>query len=548
MERSDDVDWDMLGAAMNTMVSAVGLDEVANAIVRGCDLGLGSRSASVWLIEPDGTPQRLASSDGASPSNTEPVPDGLDAPGRVSFGRDEAGSMTCDAVVALDADVGVTVWLRGTFDGDDHLGPARRGALELLRAVAVGALTRGRSSENARRIGLVLQRHLLPSLEPVRNGQAAVRYVPAGEGAEVGGDWYDIVDTRDGRTVLVLGDVQGHSVEAAVQMSELRTALHSHLLEGLPAALALARVNDLWIDRGGFATCCCVEISGHGAVVTSAGHPPPVLVGEHGHAITCDVRPGPPLGAVRNAVYAGSRSRLRAGDVIVLYSDGLVEERGGVITDGIERVRRAAANADLDDLEQLATHLLGLAGPTSVLRDDLAILAFRPTPDPSGRIDANDRYAHVPTGQLPLDTDLVWRLIDASPDAMVVTADDGTIVLANQRTEELFGHSRSELIGQSVDILLPTEHRARHGEQRRSYLHKPSTRSMGTGVFRARRHDGGHIAVDVSLSPVRLGPNTYVIATVRAATHDRTIPHTDPPSALDSQSSNGPVRRWERAM
>lgn len=545
MERSDDVDWVMLGAAMTAMVLAVGLDEVADAIVRGCDLGVGSRSATVWLIEPDGTAQRLASSDGASPSNAESVPDGLDASGRVSFGRDEAGSPTCDAVVVLDTEVGVTVWLRGTFDGDDHFGPARRGALGLLRAVAVGALTRSRSSENARRIGLVLQRHLLPNLEPVRSGQAAVRYVPAGEGAEVGGDWYDIVDTRDGRTVLVLGDVLGHSVEAAVQMSELRTALHSHLLEGLPAGLALARVNDLWLDRGGFATCCCVEISGHGAVVTSAGHPPPILVSEHGQAITCDVRPGPPLGAVTNATYGGSREPLHAGDVIVLYSDGLVEERGGVITDGIERVRRAAANTDLDDLEQLATHLLGLAGPPSLLRDDIAILAFRPTSYPSERTDANDRSAHVPTGQLPLDTDLVWRLIDASPDALIVTADDGTIVLANQRTEDLFGHSRSELIGQSVDILLPAERRAHHEEQRDTYLHEPSIRSMGTGVFRARRQDGDHIDVDVSLSPVRLGPDTYVIATVRAATQP---PQTDRQSVLDLRWSNGSVRRRERAM
>lgn len=382
LSRSDDVEWTVLGSAMTDAVAATMFDEAAQAIVRGWHDGLGARSVAVWLTGASGELPRLVAGHGEALASPEPPAADGGFGVRAHFDCSDDGVPICDVTVTpKSSDEEEVVLVRGVFDRHDHLGSARRGAIELLCSVAGGARSRSRSSETDRRIGLLLQHHLLPKLEPVRTGHAAVRYVPAGGRAEVGGDWYDIVQTRDGRTVLVLGDVVGHSVEAAVQMSELRSALHSHLLEGLPAGLALARLNDLVIDRGGFATCCCVEIGPNGVVTHSAGHPPPILATVNGHAATCAVRPGPPLGSIVNASYPGRRCELGDGDAIVLYSDGLVEARGIDITDGIERVRRAAANVDIEDLERLASHLLGLVEPHDQLRDDVAVLVFRPEHD-----------------------------------------------------------------------------------------------------------------------------------------------------------------------
>jgi serine phosphatase RsbU (regulator of sigma subunit) len=214
-------------------------------------------------------------------------------------------------------------------------------------------------SEHARAAGLLLQRHLLPEIQPGNTGEAAARYVPAGDGSRVGGDWFDIVHIPDARTVLVLGDVVGHGIEAAVEMAALRTALYSHLFEGLPTTIALARLNDLARDRHGFATCRCVEIGPQSAVVTSAGHPPPIVVGSNNRAAVCTVKSGPPLGAFAHATYPVQRCELRPGDTVVLYSDGLIERPGTIITNEIERLRRTAADAETNDPEEPRLRLHG---------------------------------------------------------------------------------------------------------------------------------------------------------------------------------------------
>lgn len=123
----------------------------------------------------------------------------------------------------------VTFWAR--FAPHRHFGSERVGALDVLLAAGAGALRSSQSSEHARAAGLLLQRHLLPEIQPGNTGEAAARYVPAGDGSRVGGDWFDIVHIPDARTVLVLGDVVGHGIEAAVEMAALRTALYSHLFE-----------------------------------------------------------------------------------------------------------------------------------------------------------------------------------------------------------------------------------------------------------------------------------------------------------------------------
>ena len=511
--RFGEVDWAELSVAITEFDTATDAAAVGAVLVDSCRRALGATATAVWLGEGSFNRQ-LVASHGVVPDTGE-----LSAPGRrrgSRSSRDADDSSTCTAASAVPGDHAVlTVWTQ--FAPRHHVGPERVGALDVLVAVGAGALRRSHSSEHTREAGLLLQRQLLPEIQPGHTGEAAARYVPAGDGSRVGGDWYDIVHTRDQRTVLVLGDVAGHGIQAAVQMTQFRTALYSHLLEGLPATIALARLNDLALDHRGFGTCCCIEIGPHGTVVTSAGHPPPIVAGSNNHAALCAVQPGPPLGAVAHATYPAARWDLQPGDTVVLYSDGLLERPGTIITEEIERLRRAAANADTNEPNELADHLLDLAGPRDQLRDDVAVLAFRPAPDVLA-LTGHTRPAHVPIGQLPLSADLVWQLLDATPDALVVTDSAGTIVLANQRIETLFGYSRSELLGTSIDRLVPDDLRPRHAEHRQRYLGEPTVRAMSTRRLHGRHRDGTTVLAEVSLSPVDVDDQTYVIAAIRPRT------------------------------
>lgn len=515
--RLEDVDWDAMNVALRAIGTARTEGEVGEVAVAACRHALRAVGADAWVVRGDGAAATLLTTGPAAARSERPARRSVrDLGAAVGCADGDDGSRTCRVGAVIDEARHEMLAVDAMFDPDDHLGPLRRQALRALTTAAAAAIARTRIGDNDRHIALVLQQHLLPRLDPRSSGQVAARYVPAGAGADVGGDWYDLVHTRDGRTVVVLGDVAGHSIESAVQMAEIRTALRSHLIEGLPASLALARLNDLLLDQGWFATCCCVEIMGTAAVVTSAGHLPPLRVDGNGGAWRCPITVGPPLGGMPGASYPGRRCELGPGDALVVYSDGLIERPGTDIDESMDRLVRAAANAHAPDLDELVDHLIGLAEPLVDLRDDIAVLAFRPDGHPPCL--ATDQRARVPTGDIPLDPELVWRLVDAVPDALVVVATSGAIVLANAQTEDLFGYTRSELIGQPVEILLPVGHAERHAHLRAHFVRTPSVRAMGEdGPFAARHADGTRIDVDVSLSTVPIGDEAFVMATVRRA-------------------------------
>ena len=115
-------------------------------------------------------------------------------------------------------------------------------------------------------------------------------------------------------------------------------------------------------------------------------------------------------------------------------------------------------------------------------------------------------------------------ILDLVPDAVIAARRDGTIVFASRRTEEVFGYERSELLGQPVEILLPERFRELHREQRDGFFGDPRGRPLGTDLdLRGRRKDGTEFPADISLSPVRLGPEEFVIAAVRDITERRML-------------------------
>lgn len=130
-----------------------------------------------------------------------------------------------------------------------------------------------------------------------------------------------------------------------------------------------------------------------------------------------------------------------------------------------------------------------------------------------------EQQAGAPIG---LAGELLASVVNAAPDGILVVDAGGVIQLANPMAEQLFGYEPGELIGSSVDVLLPDRLRAAHGTHRAGYVAHPRTRAMGSGLdLRARRKSGDEIPVEIALSPVGDGPQTHVIAVVRDVTERR---------------------------
>jgi serine phosphatase RsbU (regulator of sigma subunit) len=176
-----------------------------------------------------------------------------------------------------------------------------------------------------------LQRALLS--EPGRphpNLDLATRYLPAGGGALVGGDWFETVRLHFGRTLLVLGDVMGHGLDAAVDMNAYRSMLRYIASTDLPPHRVLRRLDAAVAEDGTRrpATCVLVQVdpTRGTASLTSAGHLPPALFGGDGTGELLDVPVGPPLGTGIGGYELATRA-LAPDDTLLLFTDGLVERR-----------------------------------------------------------------------------------------------------------------------------------------------------------------------------------------------------------------------------
>src|SRR5271157_4315772 len=140
-------------------------------------------------------------------------------------------------------------------------------------------------------------------------------------------------------------------------------------------------------------------------------------------------------------------------------------------------------------------------------------MATRPSSRHGEEQDALQRVA-APTGDL---SDAVMQtLAEESPDAIVVVDVQGRLVWGNQQAEQLFGYGRAELLGQTVELLLPDGVQKVHLAHRASFMENPRTRRMGVGLnLNARRRDGATIPVEISLTPLSADSGDMVIATVR---------------------------------
>jgi sigma-B regulation protein RsbU (phosphoserine phosphatase) len=256
-------------------------------------------------------------------------------------------------------------------------------ALEQI-ATALSVQVQRRRTTEEHIAALALQRSLLPTTAPSIPGlDIAARYIPA-EG-DLGGDWYDVFRLPDDRIGIVMGDVAGHGLAAAVVMGRLRSALRAYALEHPDPAevLRLLDIKITYFEAGAVATVlyAVAEPPYHRFAFSSAGHLSPLLIRPGGSAASSQVTTDPPLGVPGPWVRRTTVVDLPPGSTLCLFTDGLVERRPPAdapeldqINPGLERLSKALRCGDAETT--CATLLAEIVGD-DVTEDDIALLVVR---------------------------------------------------------------------------------------------------------------------------------------------------------------------------
>lgn len=277
-------------------------------------------------------------------------------------------------------------------------GPARGPhTAEELRTAEIASRRAALALDNARlakvnlQVAERLQLSLLsPPVQPDRL-QLAVRYRPATQGVSIGGDWYDAFLQPDGDTVVVIGDVMGHDIEAAAAMGQVKTLVRGIAFDRLEEPAGVLRRVDhalvgLAVPAMATALVARIEQSAAEAAVgvrrlrwSTAGHPDPMLLHADGTVEDLEAPVGPPVGIGWLGPRSDGTVEMPEDSTLLLFTDGLFERRGVPLDEGRERVREVlgrSAGLTLDQLcDRLLTELLG-----EDVEDDVAVLAVRAHP------------------------------------------------------------------------------------------------------------------------------------------------------------------------
>ncbi|MFD9003610.1 SpoIIE family protein phosphatase [Streptomyces sp. NPDC059582] len=277
------------------------------------------------------------------------------------------------------------------FERPRSFSTEERTVLTALAGLIAHAMEKAQRYDSEAALARGLQQALLPRrLSTHPQVETAGRYLPGTQGMDVGGDWYDVVEAGDG-LALVIGDVQGHGVQAAATMGQLRTAVCAFALGDRPPDEVMSGTNRLLIDLdpGQFASCCYLRLDPATGLlrVARAGHPPPLLRRADGRTRVVDIPGGVVLGVTPDAHYPVMELRLEPGAILALYTDGLVERPGHDIDYGIGALcvaldraaassftRRAQPRREARALAGLADRLTATARHAADRPDDIALL------------------------------------------------------------------------------------------------------------------------------------------------------------------------------
>jgi PAS domain S-box-containing protein len=273
-----------------------------------------------------------------------------------------------------------------SFDRPRGFTDEERTLLTTISALVAQALARARLYDDERSRSRELQRALLPSeLPDLPACTAAARYLPAAQGVDVGGDWYDIIPLSGGQVALVVGDVMGHGLPQAATMGRLRTAVHTLADLELPPDEIMSHLNDIVGNMGeeSYVTClyALYDSITQTCSITRAGHPPPAVVHPDGTVYFPALTADPPLGAAEPP-FETVELKVPEGSLLVLYTDGLVESSKREIDEGMGQlahllrgVYEAGTEGDLEGIcDTITTGLLPAEQPSA---DDAALLVAR---------------------------------------------------------------------------------------------------------------------------------------------------------------------------
>ena len=252
---------------------------------------------------------------------------------------------------------------------------------ELARRLAVG-LANVDTFARDHTIAETLQRSVLPDHLPQIPGlDLAVRYLPATEGANVGGDWYDAFGVERGRVGLVIGDVAGHSIASAAVMGQVRSVLRAYAIDTADPGIVLQRTNAALLRLFPEALVSVVYAVLHPATghlgYVNAGHPPPILVTSTGTAGYLDDSDGIMLGACEEATFTTGYRQLQPGDGLLCYTDGLVEHRNRDISEGLAALAETLHGVTSLSAEQTCASVQAALLDPAERADDVCLLAAR---------------------------------------------------------------------------------------------------------------------------------------------------------------------------
>jgi sigma-B regulation protein RsbU (phosphoserine phosphatase) len=291
--------------------------------------------------------------------------------------------------------MGVPLITGGKVIGVLHVGSLTervftREDVELLELAAdrVAAVIASLIAQENRVAAEALQRSLLPGALPL-DGEAelAVRYVP-GHG-RVGGDWYDVFTLPSGQLCVVIGDVTGSGLPAAVIMGRMRSALRAYALETADPAEVLARLDAKMqhFEPGVLATVAYAVFDQdlNRVRICSAGHWPPVIVSPGHPAKLADIPSGLLIGAVPGAQRRVTTIGTSPGTVMCFFTDGLIERRGQLIEESLTQLCQGVT---AESPESVCATVMGTMVGSEPALDDIALLVFRRLPsgarEPSG--------------------------------------------------------------------------------------------------------------------------------------------------------------------
>lgn len=317
------------------------------------------------------------------------------------------------------------------FDRPHHADPEEIAALSGLASRCAQAIFRARRESLEHEVALTLQRSLLTKDLPLLPGvRVASRYVPAKPGREAGGDWYDVVDLGGGRVCLLVGDVVGGGLGAALAMGQLRSAARGLLVTGCGPA-ALLEGLDRYVagaPRATAASVACLTLDTERGELryALAGHPPP-LVRDRTGVRALDVPGSPPLGEATGPRLEGAMA-LAPGSTVVLYTDGLVQRPDEPLSAGVARLKATLAGLTGDALDAPGDELVAKSGAAGELDDLVALCAsydaprarahLQRFPNALDQLPAARRSLRLWLDSLDLDADVAADVLLATSEAL----------------------------------------------------------------------------------------------------------------------------------